>query len=335
MKDPQTSKRVVVVGGTGHISGSLVDALVAAGHDVTVFVRGLGNRHLPEGVRTITGDRNDREAFELTMRRQHFDAAFDMICWGPEDAESDVRAFAEVGHFFQTSTVCTIGGPLAAVPANESTPLRPVSDYGRGKVRADEVFLDAYRRDGFPVTVLKPANTWGAGMPLVRQLGFDPHWIDRVRDERPILIAGDGRQCWSLCHVEDAVQAYAALLGQPQAIGETYLLTSPEHTDWIDYHSQIAALLGVAPHFVEAPAEDLLRLWPEATGILGEQSQWDQCYDVGKLQKAVPSFQPRLTLRERGAGNIEWIEADSDQALARRETDPRREDEVIRRLGLG
>jgi nucleoside-diphosphate-sugar epimerase len=34
------SKRVAVVGGTGNISGALVDARAAAGHDVTFFVRG-------------------------------------------------------------------------------------------------------------------------------------------------------------------------------------------------------------------------------------------------------------------------------------------------------
>ncbi|HEU4600058.1 MAG TPA: NAD-dependent epimerase/dehydratase family protein, partial [Solirubrobacterales bacterium] len=267
--DPQ---RVVVVGGTGNISGALVDALAAAGHDVTVFVRGQRALDLPDGVGVITGDRNDREAFEQTMREGGFDVAFDLICWGPEDAESDVRAFEGVGHFFQTSTVCTIGGELAELPATEQTPLRPVGAYGEEKVRADAVFATAHRERGFPVTVLKPNHTWGPKMPVVRQLGLDPHWLDRLRAGKPLLIADDGSRRWQLCHVEDAVGAYVGLVGREEAIGETYIVTAPEPITWLEYHRQIADALGVELNLLSAPADDLIRLWPEATEILAEQS---------------------------------------------------------------
>ncbi|HVO55050.1 MAG TPA: NAD-dependent epimerase/dehydratase family protein [Solirubrobacterales bacterium] len=332
--DPQRPWRVLVVGGTGHISGALVEALASAGHEVSVFNRGTQSRPLPDGVRLLRGDRRDRAAFERTMREEAFDAAFDLICFDAEDARSDLRAFAGVGHFFQTSTVCTLGGPLAELPADEQTELRPLSEYGRAKVAADDVFLEAHREHGFPVTILKPANIWGAGMPLIRQLGFDPHWTERLRAERPLLIAGDGRQRWSLCHVQDAVTAYLGLLGQQRALGETYLLSSPDHLDWIEYHEQIAAVLGVSLRLIAAPAEDLLREWPEVTELLAEQSRFDQCFDVSKLQAALPAFEPRLTLRARALENIEWMDECARRAPAG-DSLPDREDEVIRRLGLG
>jgi nucleoside-diphosphate-sugar epimerase len=329
--------RVVVVGGTGNISSALVAALTAAGHEVAVFVRGKRTSPLPlpDGVRVIHGDRNDREAFELTMREEAFDVAFDLICWGPEDAESDVRAFVEVGHFFQTSTVCTIGGPLAELPATEKTELRPIGPYGEAKASADEVFLTAHRNSGFPVTVIKPSHTWGPAMPVPRQLGFDPHWIDRLRAGKPLLIGGDGRQRWQLCHSEDAVQAYVGLIGHEDAIGETYIVTAPEPISWIDYHQQIADALGAELNLLPAPAEDLIRLWPETTAMLAEQSQWDQWYDVGKLLAAVPTFESRLTLGDRIAENLTWIEAHPHPSLPLPSEVPDREDEVIAELGLG
>lgn len=328
------SKRVVVVGGTGNISGALVDALVAAGHDVTVFVRGLRKRRLPQGVRVLVGDRNDRAAFERTMQEGAFDAAYDLICFTPEDAQSDVRAFEGVGHFVQTSTVCTFGGPLAELPATELTPLRPIGEYGRDKAAADEVFLDAHRNRGFPVTVCKPAHTWGPGMPLIRQLGFDPHWINRLREGKPLLIAGDGLTRWSMCHSDDLAQAYVGLLGQSWALGETYIVTGPEPVTWVEYHEQVADVLGVPLRLVQAPAEDILRCWPEVTELLLEMSQWDQCYDVTKLQTALPSFQPRLTLHDRAAENIAWMEEMTNPDFPSRDELPDREDEVMRELGV-
>ncbi len=61
----------------------------------------------PVGVKTIVGDRSDRAAFEAAMQREKFDAVIDMICFTKENAESELRAFADVGHLVYCSTVCT------------------------------------------------------------------------------------------------------------------------------------------------------------------------------------------------------------------------------------
>ncbi|MGB2710307.1 MAG: NAD-dependent epimerase/dehydratase family protein [Conexibacter sp.] len=321
--------RVVVVGGTGNISTPLVHALAADGHEVTVFVRGTRTRALPGGVRVLHGDRTDRAEFEALMRCERFDAAFDMVCFTPQDAESDLRAFDGVRHLVHTSTISTFGGPLAEVPANESTPLRPITPYGSDKARADEVLLDAHRRSGFPVTVLKPAHTWGPGLPVIRQLAVeDPHWLGRLRAGKPLLIADDGLARWSVCHSEDAVQAYVGLLGRPSAFGETYVVTSPEPLTWIDYHQQIADALGATLRLVHAPADELLRLWPEGTELLAAGTRWDACFDVAKLQAAVPQFRPSIALRDRAAEHVAFMEA-----AAPPPRDGGREDAILEALG--
>ncbi|MAF11702.1 epimerase, partial [Candidatus Poribacteria bacterium] len=48
--------RVVVVGGTGNISTSIVRELLELGHDVTCYNRGRSGSP-PDGVRVIQGDR--------------------------------------------------------------------------------------------------------------------------------------------------------------------------------------------------------------------------------------------------------------------------------------
>lgn len=322
------SSRVVVVGGTGNISGALVDALVKADHEVTVFVRGLRTRRLPDGVRVLNGDRLDRATFEEMMRREAFDVAFDMICFTAEDAESDLKAFDAVGHFVHTSTISTFGGPLPCVPANELTPLRPIIDYGRDKVRADDVFLGAYCDRGFPVTVFKPAHTWGPGFPLIRQLGHDPHWINRIRKNKPLLIAGSGQNLWSLCHSDDAVQAYVGVMLEPWAFGETYIVTGNQPVTWLEYHEQVAEALGVPARFVYAPVDAVLERWPEVTYLLGAHTRWNQWFDTTKLRTALPDFEPQLTLRDGLAENVAWMEA-----AGPREIIADREDEVQRELG--
>jgi nucleoside-diphosphate-sugar epimerase len=318
--------RVVVVGGTGNISTGVVKALLQAGHEVTVFNRGLRPSRLPDGVRSLRGDRKDRAAFEATMQAERFDAAIDMICYTAEDAESDVRAFRGVQHFIQTSTVCTLGGPLPNVPADESTPLRPITDYGRNKVAADAVFMEAHARGELPATVFKPAHTWGPGMIVIRQLGFDRRWLDRVRRGKPVLITGDGENLWSLCHSDDAGVAYAAAVGRTRCLGQTYILTGTRYLTWRAYHESVAAALGHGITLVEAPADLLLKVWPEGTGLLASQARWNQCYRVDKVQRDIPEFAPRITLEERGAESVAWME---EQGLLEDAASDDTEDRII------
>ncbi len=179
--------KICIVGGTGNISSAVVQKLLEQGHDVTVFNRGK-TRPIPAGVRLIQGDRADRASFEAAIQKEHFDAGMDMICFTPEDAASDVRAFRGVGQFINTSTACTYGIQYDYLPADETHPLRPISDYGRNKVAADAVFMAAYYGEGFPATIIKPSTTYGPIHGVLRQIAWEFSWIDRVRKGKPILI---------------------------------------------------------------------------------------------------------------------------------------------------
>src|SRR5262249_55905012 len=70
--------RVLVIGGTGLISTGIVKALLARGHDVSVFNRGQRKSRLPEGVTYLQGNRRDYPAFEAAMQDVACDAVIDM-----------------------------------------------------------------------------------------------------------------------------------------------------------------------------------------------------------------------------------------------------------------
>ena len=58
---------VLVIGGTGVISRQVVNRLLEQGHEVTTYNRGTRSLALGEAIRRITGDRQDRAAFESRM----------------------------------------------------------------------------------------------------------------------------------------------------------------------------------------------------------------------------------------------------------------------------
>src|SRR3989454_3943374 len=145
---------VGVIGGTGHISSSIVRVLLAQGHAVTCVNRGLRGAVAP-GARLVRGDRRARAAFERTLQAERFDAVIDMLCFTRADALSSLRAYRDVSHVVQCSTVCTYGITYDWLPVTEDHPLRPITPYGQHKAAADATLLAAYECAGFPVTILK------------------------------------------------------------------------------------------------------------------------------------------------------------------------------------
>ncbi len=294
--------KICIVGGTGNISSAIVPKLLEQGHDVTVFNR--GQRAIPDGVRHIQGDRwKDRDGFEAAIQKGKFDAGIDMLCFTPADAASSLRAFRGVGQFIQTSTVVTYGIKYDYFPADETHPLRPISEYGKNKAAADAVYLEAYYREGFPVTILKPSTTYGPLHGLLRQVSHDFSWIDRIRKGKPILVVGDGNALHQHLHVKDAALAYCGVLGKERCIGQTYNLVSRGFITWADYHRLAMKVLGREVELVGVPFADLCKFdipqFELTKGIFAHHVY----YSAEKLFRDVPEFQPQVTLRD-GMGEV-------------------------------
>lgn len=287
--------RVVIVGGTGNISVSIVRRLLALGHEVTVYNRGERGTP-PEGARSLKGDRRDREAYERQMQAERFDAAIDMIGFTPEDAASNLRAFRDVGHFIHTSTTCVFGIQYDWLPASEDHPLRPITQYGRDKAAMEAQYLAAFFRDRFPVTIIRPSTTHGPQQGLTRQIAWDYSWIDRIRKGKPIVVCGDGNALHQFLHVEDAALAYGGVLGQARCIGQVYNMVDRGFVTWADYHRTAMRVIGREVELVGVPLDDLRRMNIPAFGICDEIFAHHIYYSAEKLFRDVPDFRPQHTL---------------------------------------
>lgn len=289
--------KVCLVGGTGNISTSIVRLLLEQGHEVVCFNRGQSGSP-PEGARVLHGDRAEEERFESTMQAEKFDAAIDMICYNKQQAESSVRAFRGVGHFVQCSTVCTYGIKYDWFPATEDHPLRPISDYGRDKVAADSVFMEAYHREGFPVTIIKPSTTYGPKMGMLRQVAWEFSWIDRVRKGKPVLVCGDGNAIHQFLHVEDAALCFANVLKKDRCVGQTYNMVNRGFFSWADHHRLAMKVLGREVDLVGVPLADLVAARVPAVGICETIFAHNTYYSAEKLFRDVPEYRPVVSLEQ-------------------------------------
>ena len=287
--------KICLVGGTGNISTAIVSKLLELGHEVSVYNRGE-SRGIPAGVRHIQGDRRDRTTFEAAIQNNKFDAGIDMICFNAEDAASSLRAFRGASQFVMTSTVCTYGIEYDYLPADETHRLRPISEYARNKAAADAVFLEAYYREGFPVTIIKPSTTYGPVQGMVRQVAWDFSWIDRIRKGKALVVCGDGNALHQHLHVDDAALAFCGVLGKERCIGQTYNMVNRGFTTWRTYHQLAMNILGRQVELVGIPLADLQRMNIPNFGITEEIFAHHVYYSSEKLFRDVPEFQPQISL---------------------------------------
>src|SRR3954464_14012187 len=185
---------VLLIGGTGLISTGIIKHLLARGAKVTMFNRGKRENRIDGDVDTIHGDRSDFAAFESTFANKRFDVVIDMICFSPQQAESDVRAFGgRCEQFIFCSTVCTYGVRVPpGVLVDETFPQEPISDYGRNKVACERIFQRAHDEKKFNVTTIRPSCTYGPGGTLIDNLEFNPTTWDRIARGLPVLCSNGG-----------------------------------------------------------------------------------------------------------------------------------------------
>ncbi|MCW2528332.1 MAG: NAD-dependent dehydratase, partial [Pseudonocardiales bacterium] len=199
----------------------------------------------------------------------------------------------------------------------ESTPLRnPFLRYSRDKIACEDLLVDAYRRDGFPVTIVRPSHTYDP-----TAVPFDGGWtgIDRMRRGVPIVVPGDGTSPWTITHHTDFARAFTGLLGERRAIGEAVHITSDEAPTWNQIAAMMASAAGVEPQIVHVPSDAINELDPEwGGGLLGDKAH-AMIFDNAKIKALVPGWAARIPFAAGAREIIEWHDADA----ARRVVDAR------------
>ncbi len=216
---------VLIIGGTGLISTAITRELLARGERVTLYNRGqtAPSVPIPDGATVITGDRTDAARFAADMAATGpFDCAIDMVCYAPEEAEGAVAALrGRVAHYVFCSTVDVYTKPAPTYPIREDAPRvpRPAFPYAYKKRECEAVFEAAHAAGDFPVTIIRPAYTYGEGRGMLSTFGGSLDYLGRLRAGRSIVVQGDGTNLWTACHRDDVARAFAHAAGNAASLG--------------------------------------------------------------------------------------------------------------------
>jgi nucleoside-diphosphate-sugar epimerase len=305
--------RVLYIGGTGTISASCVRRSLATGHDVTVLNRGSSRRPLPDGVREITADVRDPASLSDALAATgEFDVVADFLSFTPQHVRTALAQFENhTAQYVFISSASAYQKPPRRLPVTESTPLHnPFWQYSRDKIACEDLLVAAYRDRGFPVTIIRPSHTYDERM--IPTLGG---WTDiaRMRAGRPVVIHGDGTSLWTITHSEDFAVAFTGLLGNPQAIGDSFTITGTHAPAWNSIYQWLADAAGVAdPEFVHVASETIAAFEPEfGPGLLGDKAH-SMVFDNAKVTALVPEFRTTITFDEGARRIVGHYDANPD-----------------------
>lgn len=303
--------KVLFIGGTGFISAAVSRLAVARGIELYHLNRGRRGTTIA-GVQTIVADVHQPGDAERALAGHTFDAVVDWIAFTPDDIERNLALFAgRTKQFIFISSASAYQKPPAHPVITEGTPLyNPHWRYSQNKIACEDRLMRAWRETGFPMTIVRPSLTYDTNLPIAIG-GWDSYTlIDRIKTGRPLIVHGDGSSLWVLTHSDDFAKGFVGLLGNEQAIGQAFHITSDEVLTWNQIYTIIADAVGVAPKLVHIPSDFIAQHAPETgAGLIGDKS-WSVIFDNTKIKTFVPGYQATITFREGIRRTLAWYHAD-------------------------
>jgi nucleoside-diphosphate-sugar epimerase len=306
--------KVLFIGGTGVISSAVSRQAIAKGIDLYLLNRGLRNT-APLGSHNLIADIHQPEDLLAALAGLQFDVVVNWIAYTPADIERDLSLFkGRVGQYIFISSAAAYQKPPANYLITEATPLHnPFWDYARHKIACEERLLRARDEEGFPATIVRPSYTYETNFPVAIGGGGSYTLADRLKKGRPIIVHGDGTSLWEVTHAEDFARGFMGLLGNQEAIGHAFHITSDEVQTWEQIYRTIAEALGVEANIVHIPSDFIARVAPRLAGTLLGDKMWSAVFDNSKIKTFVPEYKAAIPFREGIRRALMWFDEDEQR----------------------
>lgn len=296
--------KLLIIGGSGQLSGRLAELAIGQGHEVWAVTR--GSKPLPAGVHPLRADRGDDAALHAALAAAgiRWDAAIDCICMNAVHARQDIALLpAFTGRLAVVSTDSVYHPLHKSVPQNESASCYMADGgYGHHKRQMEQVFEQ--EGNALAWTIFRPGHIFGPGFKpgCFPEHSRQDDLLAHIRADKPLRLVGGGRCLIHPIYVDDLALALLDCLQNPRTHREIYCIGGPEAVPNAAYYALLGEITGHPVTIKSIPEEGYLAAHPEYSGHLCQRS-----YDLTKLREAGVRM-PSMTLREGLKRQVEWLE---------------------------
>jgi 2'-hydroxyisoflavone reductase len=291
--------RVLVVGGTAFIGRTLVAELLKAGHEVAILHR-KPKHDLGKRVQNIVADRNDPESVRGALRFSNFQVVFDNVYdWERGTTAAQVEGTINavlaasgdrLSRYIFMSSVAAYGDGLNHHDGDPLAPDDHPEAYVRNKATTERMLFRLHHKTGFPVVTLRPPFVYGPENPFYREAFF---W-DRLRDNRPIILPGDGHRLMQFVYIKDLAPACLRAMEEPAAVGEAFNIANERPLTQAEVVQAMAAAAGKKPNVVRVSRDRIAEAGGDPMGrpYFGVYFDLPPITEVVVKAKRILGFQP-------------------------------------------
>jgi len=249
---PLDFSEILVTGGAGFIGSHIVDRLFDEGFKVRVLdnlstgdKKNLAKHQNKKSFQFIEGDIRNFDLVKKTVKgvdAVFHEAALVSVTRSVENPllsnEVNVTGTvnllkacvdAHVKRFIYASS-CAVYGDSETLPNHENLAPKPLSPYAVDKLAAEnyaKVFHNVY---GLETTSLRYFNVYGPRQKYGPYSGVISIFINRLLENKPPIIYGDGKQTRDFINIKDVVEANMLALSKREAVGEVFNISTGEAT---------------------------------------------------------------------------------------------------------
>jgi nucleoside-diphosphate-sugar epimerase len=121
-------------------------------------------------------------------------------------------------------------------------------------------------------------------------------------------------------HADDFAAGFLGLLGQQEAIGEAFHITSDEILTWNQIYQALAGSVGCQADIVHIPSDFLGRFDEHLRATLLGDKAYSVIFDNSKIKRFVPGFHASIPFRDGIKRTIDWFEADPERMVVKQST---------------
>ena len=286
--------KMLIIGGSGHVSGAVARTALAKDHEVWAITR--GQRALSEGVNALTADRHDHSAMAAVVAGQDmaWDLVIDCICYDVPEIRQDIELFRRrARQFVFVSTDFVYDPSHRRFPQPEETDhwvtgTEGSRDYGRKKRLCEQELIDVETGE-MAWTIVRPCHIYGPTSQLgcLPQHGRDPDLIDKLRAGEPLRLVGAGHFLQQPILADDLAETIVSIAGNASAPGQIFNAAGPDMIESWQYYQIVAEVLGVGLKVEEVPVQSHIIEHPGEAPFLCHR-----IYDLSRIQASglsVPS----------------------------------------------
>jgi 2'-hydroxyisoflavone reductase len=246
--------KILILGGTKFVGRHIAEALLNAGHEVSVFTRGQSKDELPSQVERLHGDRNQGAQGLHALEGRSWDACVDVSGYTAGQVRPSAELLRDRVKRYVFISAVSVYSDKERRPVRETDPrLVPEAEdvtevngetYGRLKVTCENIVQEVY---GERATFLRPQIVAGPHDHTARY----PYWIGRVAQGGEMLAPGDGSDHLQVIDARDLAK-FAVKVIEDNLSGP-YNMSGPRIT-WTEFMKILGAknLVWVSADIIEA-----------------------------------------------------------------------------------